>query len=198
MIKERSTMIRRTGGWLAVALMTLWAKGALAQSDVKERMDAARTAAGDFGMTLIGTLQQAIAAGGPVNAIGVCNLAAPEIAATKSAERHMTIARTSLKLRQPKNAPDKWELRQLQSFEQRKAAGENPATIEVGEYVESGGKRLFRYMKAIPTGELCLACHGSTLTPEVTARLKELYPADAATGFKLGDLRGAFTITQTP
>jgi hypothetical protein len=38
----------------------------------------------------------------------------PEIAATKSAERHMTIARTSLRLRQPKNAPDDWELRQLQ------------------------------------------------------------------------------------
>jgi hypothetical protein len=32
----------------------------------------------------------------------------------------------------------------------------------------------------------------------VRAKLKELYPADAATGFKLGDLRGAFTITQTP
>jgi hypothetical protein len=32
----------------------------------------------------------------------------------------------------------------------------------------------------------------------VTARLKELYPQDAATGFKVGDLRGAFTIRQAP
>jgi hypothetical protein len=191
-------MNRWTGGLLAAMLVPLWTATATAQSDVKERIDAARAAAGDFGMTLIGALQKAIAAGGPVNAIGVCNIAAPEIAAAKSAERHMTIARTSLKLRQPKNAPDDWEMRQLQSFEQRKAAGESPAGIEIGEYVEVGGKKLFRYMKAIPTGEVCLACHGSTLTPEVTARLKELYPADAATGFKLGDLRGAFTITQTP
>jgi hypothetical protein len=191
-------MTRRIGGLLAVALLPLWTGMAMAESDVKERTDAARAAAGDFGMTLIGALQKAIAAGGPVNAIGVCNLAAPEIATAKSAERHMTIARTSLKLRQPKNAPDDWELRQLQSFEQRKAAGESPASIEIGEYVETGGKKLFRYMKAIPTGEVCLACHGSTLTPEVSARLKELYPADAATGFKLGDLRGAFTITQVP
>jgi hypothetical protein len=191
-------MTRKIGALLAVVLVPLWTGIAMAQADVKERMDAARAAAGDFGMTLIGALQKAIAAGGPVNAIGVCNLAAPEIAATKSAEKHMTIARTSLKLRQPKNAPDDWEVRQLQSFEQRKAAGESPAAIEIGEYVESDGRKLFRYMKAIPTGEVCLACHGSTLTPEVTARLKELYPADAATGFKLGDLRGAFTITQTP
>jgi hypothetical protein len=31
----------------------------------------------------------------------------------------------------------------------------------------------------------------------VTAKLKALYPGDLATGFKLGDLRGAFTITQS-
>jgi hypothetical protein len=191
-------MTRRIRGWLAVALVPLWTGTATAQSDVKERMDAARAAAGDFGMTLLGALQKAIAAGGPVSAIGVCNLAAPEIAASKSAERHMTIARTSLRLRQPKNAPDDWELRQLQNFEQRKAAGENPAAIEIGDYVEVGGEKRFRYMKAIPTGEVCLSCHGGTLTQEVRAKLKELYPADAATGFKLGDLRGAFTITQTP
>jgi hypothetical protein len=98
------TATRRISGWLAVALVPLWTGTATAQSDVKERMDAARAAAGDFVMTLLGALQKAIAAGGPASAIGVCNLAAPEIAATKSAERHMTIARTSLRLRQPKNA----------------------------------------------------------------------------------------------
>ena len=35
---------------------------------------AARAAATEFGMTLMGELQKAIAAGGPVNAIGVCNM----------------------------------------------------------------------------------------------------------------------------
>lgn len=170
----------------------------MAQNDIKERMDAARAAAADFGKALLGELQKAIAASGPESAIGVCNVEAPQIAADKSAERHMTIRRTSLKLRQPDNKPDAWEMQQLQSFEQRKTAGENPATIEAGEYVEKDGKRVFRYMKAIPTGELCLACHGSTLKPEVAAKLKALYPMDAATGFKVGDLRGAFTITHTP
>ncbi|MGO8915472.1 MAG: DUF3365 domain-containing protein [Stellaceae bacterium] len=186
-------------GWLIVlALLPASIGTAAAEDDVTQRMAAARAAAGDFGRTLIAALQQAIAEGGPVNAIGVCNTAAPVIAAQKSTEWKMTIARTSLKLRQPQNRPDDWELRQLQSFEQRKAAGESPATLEVGEYAEKDGKRVFRYMKAIPTGELCLSCHGNALTPEVAARLKALYPQDAATGFKLGDLRGAFTITATP
>jgi hypothetical protein len=186
-------------GWLtAVAVLSLSMGAAWAQSDVKERSDAARAAAMDFGATLLGELQKAIAEGGPVNAIGVCNLVAPRIAADKSTEKHMTIARTSLKLRQPANQPDAWELLQLQRFEAQKEAGESPATIEIGEYVDTGGKKMFRYMKAIPTGAVCLNCHGATLAPEVTARLKELYPADLATGFKPGDLRGAFTITETP
>ena len=184
-------------GWMA-AVALLAAAPALAQDDVKARTEAARNAAADFGRALIGELQKAIAAGGPVNAIGVCHSVAPEIAAQKSAEWKMSIRRTSLKLRQPANRPDAWELQQLQRFEERKAAGEGPAALEVGEYAEKDGKRVFRYMKAIPTGEMCLSCHGSSITPEVATRLKALYPEDAATGFKLGDLRGAFTVTETP
>ena len=184
---------------IALIIVVLARTGtAVAQSDVKERMEAARAAATAFSKTLIGELQKAVAAGGPVNAIGVCNIIAPKIAADMSAEEKMTIGRTSLKLRQPNNKPDEWELRQLQSFERRKVAGENPANIEFGEYVITGGKAMFRYMKTIPTGEVCLNCHGVTLAPEVTANLKQLYPQDVATGYKVGDLRGAFTITGSP
>jgi hypothetical protein len=191
-------MMRRIGWLMVVALLPASMGRAAADDDVAQRMEAARQAAGDFGKTLVGELQKAIATGGLVNAIGVCNTIAPAIAARKSAESKMTIGRTSLKLRQPGNRPDAWELAQLRSFEQRKAAGESPAALEVGEYAEKDGKRVFRYMKAIPTGELCLGCHGTSIAPEVAAKLKALYPQDAATGFKLGDLRGAFTITELP
>ena len=60
---------------------------------------------------------------------------------------------------------------------------------------------LMRERRNAPTTRgafLLSACHGGTLDPEVTAKLKELYPQDAATGFKVGDLRGAFTIRQGP
>jgi hypothetical protein len=181
---------------LAVLLVAFSPSAQAQNDDVKSRSDTARAAAAEFGKRLLGELQKAITAGGPVAAIEVCNLEAPEIAAAVSKEKGMSVRRTSLKLRQPANKPDDWELKQLQRFEERKAAGENPAMIEVGEFVESGGKRQFRYMKAIPTGELCLTCHGGAIAPEVSARLKALYPNDAATGFKSGDLRGAFTITQ--
>ena len=180
---------------IAVASLPLLVGTAAAQSDLPERTEKARAVASDFGARLLAELQKAIAAGGPVNALGVCNTAAPSIAAEKSAAAQMTVGRTSLKLRQPENAPDDWELQQLRNFEARKAAGESPAAIEVGEFVEKDGKPVFRYMKAIPTAPLCLNCHSAQLAPEVAAKLQALYPEDRATGFALGDLRGAFTIT---
>ena len=180
---------------IAAAMLPLLAGPAAAQSDLPERMGKARATASDFGARLLSELQKAMAAGGPVNAIGICNTIAPEIAAEKSATAQMRVGRTSLKLRQPKNAPDAWELQQLQNFEARKAAGENPGAIEVGEFTEKDGKPVFRYMKAIPTAPLCLNCHGAQLAPEVAAKLRALYPEDRATGFAAGDLRGAFTIT---
>ena len=70
------------------------------------------------------------------------------------------------------------------------------AKMEYAEVVAEGGKQYFRYMKAIPTGELCLKCHGAEIEPGVKAKLDELYPNDKARGFKLGDIRGAFTIKQ--
>lgn len=39
----------------------------------------------------------------------------------------------------------------------------------------------------------CLACHGPAdgLAPEIRAKLTAAYPQDPATGYALGDLRGA-------
>jgi hypothetical protein len=51
-------------------------------------------------------------------------------------------------------------------------------------------------MKAIPTAAQCLNCHGESISPEVDAKLKALYPNDQARGFKEGDLRGAFTLAK--
>jgi hypothetical protein len=51
-------------------------------------------------------------------------------------------------------------------------------------------------MKAIPTGDVCLLCHGAQLAPGVSQVLTELYPEDKATGFSMGDIRGAFVVTR--
>ncbi|MGC1955818.1 MAG: DUF3365 domain-containing protein [Gammaproteobacteria bacterium] len=155
-----------------------------------------RAAAAEFMQTLKGELMQGLQAGGPVNAIGVCKLRAPAIAAEVGERKGWQVGRTSLKLRNPVNAPDDWERAGLESFEQRKQAGEDPATLEYYAVVEQEGKPMFRYMKAIPTVELCVTCHGETIDPAVAAKLAELYPGDQARGYQAGDIRGAFTFIE--
>jgi hypothetical protein len=51
-----------------------------------------------------------------------------------------------------------------------------------------------RYLQAIPMQPLCIACHGSELSTEVSDALAQRYPQDEATGFAVGELRGAFLI----
>lgn len=150
-----------------------------------------------FAGSLKGALQSAIAEGGPPHAIGVCKTKAPEIARGLSEPGVWTVGRTSHKIRNPGNAPDDWETDVLEDFLQWAGAGEEVATMEVAARVERDGREVLRYMKAIPVGEACLACHGAKLEPALAAEVGARYPEDRATGFALGELRGAFTITKT-
>ena len=179
---------------MAIALSS--AAAAFADDDLAARVDASREAIKSFAGALQEQLKSAMAVGGPTAAIEVCEIAAPAIAAEASEDRGWTIGRTSLKLRNPANAPDAWELSVLRGFEARKAAGEDPAGIDRAEFVVHSGKRTFRYMKAIGTQAVCTVCHGTAIALEVAAALDALYPEDRARGFEVGDIRGAFSITQ--
>lgn len=162
-----------------------------------QRANESRAAVKAFMGSLKGQLKIAMKEGGPIKAINVCNIEAPTIAVAQSQKHGWYIGRTSLKPRNPDNAPDAWEKTVLENFETRKAAGEKPSQMEHYEIVTQEGKELFRYMKAIPTAEKpCLACHGGNIQPKVAMTLDKLYPQDQARGYKAGDIRGAFTITQ--
>lgn len=150
----------------------------------------ARSLIGKFGPALKQELMQGMSAGGAVNAVDVCSEKAPNIANTIDVQAGWTIGRTSLKLRNPKNAPDAWEQKMLAKLESDKASGTPVAELEVSETVDGE----FRYLKAIGTEAMCLTCHGSDLPTDLTAALDAKYPKDAARGYGVGDIRGAFTI----
>lgn len=156
----------------------------------------ARAVIRTFAGTLKGELQAGIKAGGPVTALEVCNTKAPQIAAKVATEAGMQVSRVSLKNRNPDNAPNVWQKTVLEDFETRKAAGADPTTLEFSEIVEHDGSKEFRFMKAIPTGGVCLACHGESLANDVQETITTLYPDDRATDFKLGDIRGSFVVTK--
>jgi hypothetical protein len=139
-------------------------------------------------------LQAALAEGGPVRAIEVCAVEAPGIAARLSAESGATVRRTALRNRNPGATSDAFEAAVMQGWadDPLEAPG-RPRTLAKVE----GGE--LRYMRAIPTQGQCLACHGrpEQIAPEVRSALAARYPADRATGFAEGQMRGAFSIRWT-
>ena len=168
---------------------------AVADSGAPDHVTQSRQLVARFGGELKQALMDGMSHGGPVNAIGVCSDKAPTISASLSSDG-WTIRRTSLRLRNSKNAPDSWERGVLQRFEEDKKRGTPIDKLEAHEIVTRDGSRELRYMKAIGTAALCLTCHGSSLSKEITSALDERYPNDKARDFEVGDLRGAFSVTK--
>lgn len=144
----------------------------------------------------------AVKEGGPGSAVEVCKVKAPEIAASVPGEQgkgEWQIGRTASKVRNPDNAPTPWQRSQLEAFAATIEADPEVdiASLEWDAVAEHEGEPRWRYMRGIPTGGLCLTCHGDpqSLPPPVKAKLAELYPKDEATGFSAGELRGAFVVT---
>lgn len=161
-----------------------------------EPLDEARNVAAAIPPKLLSLLTAEIKKGGPEGAIAVCREKAPQMAKEASEKTGWNIRRVSLKNRNPKAVPDAWERAVLEEFDRRAAAGESPASLEKGELVADGDGKVYRYMKALPTVDLCLNCHGNPekMSPAVKARLGELYQDDKAVGYAAGEIRGAITL----
>jgi hypothetical protein len=167
-----------------------------AEDVTQQRVEMCRAATQKLGGALKSALQEAMGNGGPLGAITVCHDETGVITEKICEEEGLIVGRTSLKFRNPSNAPDGWEKAGLAVFEAKVAAGENHQDLEMWTTVtDADGGRTFRYLKAIGTGPLCLNCHGEELAPDLASTLGELYPGDQARGFAVGDLRGAFTVT---
>ncbi len=161
-------------------------------AEVKRSMYAIKVFTG----RLQGELVKAMQAGGPTNAIKVCNTRAGEIAAEVSAKQHFTMKRVSLKNRNPENAANEWQRAVLKEFELRQQKGEPIPELTYADIVETDTGKQFRFMKAIPAGRICMKCHGTKIEPAVQAELDKLYPDDKAHGYSVGDIRGAFVVTR--
>lgn len=131
-------------------------------------------------------LKEALVAGlqeGPVQAISVCRVEAPQLA-DKASSPSVKVGRSSNKLRNPANAPKPWMKRFLERYESDPDRRE-PAAVLIDE--ETVG-----YVEPIFVQPLCVTCHGTDIAPDVKAKLEELYPQDEATGYVPGDFRGIF------
>lgn len=163
-------------------------------------LDEARGVATSVPPKLLAVLKAEIDKGGPEGAIATCSDEAPRLAREASQATGWQVRRVSLRNRNPRAVPDEWERAVLLDFDRRAAAGENPGTLERAEEVVVDGKPVWRYMRALPTQELCLSCHGAPehLSAGVRAQLQARYPGDLAVGYGIGQIRGAMTIRKPP
>lgn len=138
-------------------------------------------------------LQAAMQSGGPEKAITVCKeVAQSSTLNTSKTFSRLHITRISSKPRNPENAASEFDLKTLNEWDQRMAS--SPKLPDASIKMKDANTAVF--YKPIVTGEICLKCHGDPLTlpVELKEKLHSLYPNDLATGYKTGEIRGAFRV----
>lgn len=146
------------------------AKGEAAMKELRER--------------LFARLNQLLVQGGPITAIRVCRLDAPAIAKEIADAHGVKLGRTSHRLRNPSNAPRPWASEYLEASAGKKAGAVEPAVFDLGDRLG--------LLRPIGVMSACTRCHGAVegIDHDVKRELAQHYPADQATGFSPGDLRG--------
>ena len=190
--------------FLGVLLFTVSGM-ALAQSAPPSTIDASlvqstRGIAGELLGQLGQKLKAAMSTDGPVGAVSVCKESAPAIARQLSIANDAKVTRVGTRVRnQNMGIPNAWQKEALTQFEARLAQGERAADIEYWQVADNGhGKSELRYAKAIAVQPQCLSCHGSAqdIAAPLAEKLRIEYPNDQATGYSVGQLRGAVVVTR--
>jgi hypothetical protein len=119
-----------------------------------------------------------------VTAMGACTSMAPEMINDYNRQiTGTTLRRTALKYRNPKNKPDKADRMVMDEFIDKKSF--KPMVVELDTE--------YRVYKPLKVKQACLLCHGARndISPELVKMIDRTYPKDMATGFELGEFRGA-------
>lgn len=159
-----------------------------------EAAERARNAANALGRDLQTRLFAALDSGGPGRAIAFCSDSAQAWTA-RHAREGVYVRRVSLRVRNPLNAPDAAEERELLRLDSLQRAGALPAEV-LRTARTAPGDSVVEYLRPIIVQERCLACHGERerIAPAVRSILDARYPTDQATGYRTGDLRGALSV----
>lgn len=147
--------------------------------------------------TLGGRLTEVFQSDGVIKAIDVCKEEAYEITDRIEDEigKKVSIKRVSNKYRNPKNAPDKYEIEALTWFENQLILN-NTLPKFYGQKILRKNKEIIRYYKPMVVKTKCLLCHGDAETrlPKVAKRINKYYPNDTAVDYQEGDFRGLIRV----
>lgn len=186
-----------TTGVLALCALACGTREDAAAPDVARVAEArvrAERACDELGQRLLAELTTALRGGSTLEGLEVCARVARAVGEDVRAATGGEVGRTSLRVRNPANAPDEFERAHLERWDAAARAGQ-PIDPSAELVPAANGAHELRYLRPIRLIELCTRCHGKPdeLEPDVRAALARLYPQDRATGYAPGELRGAFS-----
>ena len=131
---------------------------------------------------------------GVAESIKFCNEVAPPLTDSLSSEYQAIIKRTSNRLRNPRNQPDAIESQLLDAYQY---SFDNQLELKESVQMVDDEKSVLFTKPIMLKNPVCLNCHGElgkNLKSENNILLQSLYPSDSATGYKLNDFRGMWSI----
>jgi len=184
---------------LFLMIFSLWLPGCQSSGDrvaesklVEKAIEEGKLISSETQQLLGKTLKSTIQQKGIPAALDYCNLNAYPLVDSIEQKYGVTIKRASLDMRNPQDSPDKEEQNIIALYQKDLQEGRTP---EVKVNIHSNE---ILFAKPILLNDpVCLNCHGQVgteITKENYAVIQALYPEDQATGHKLGDLRGIWSI----
>jgi hypothetical protein len=149
-------------------------------------------------ITLVNEVRGAVSSEAAEKLVDVCHLKALPLTGTviRDMPRITAMKRTSLRLRNPANAPDEAEMLALKKVEKDLKEGVLPKVL-MQQVDLPGGKSEWRVYRLVGTQQQCVSCHGSkdSMSEGLQATLNQRYPSDQATGYSVGQWRGLVRVT---
>jgi len=143
--------------------------------------------------TLGGNMKQHMKKGGPADALNFCAMNAAKLTdeVAKKLGKNVDVKRISLKPRNPANEAEKDERKVLEALQMLQEAG-----VRLPRHLIQKTATGYKFYKPLKiTKKVCLKCHGTNIDPKLEKTIAKFYPTDKATGYKMGDLRGAIVVT---
>lgn len=140
-------------------------------------------------MELSSQLKAQMENGGPENAIPFCNVNALPITNELSNKFNVVIKRTSDQLRNPQNKASEREIEVIATFKNLVEHSKKMKPI-----VEVGNDEKVHFYAPIMVSSNCLVCHGE-LKKSTKNIIGSYYPNDKAFDYKIGEVRGIWSIT---
>ncbi len=178
---------------LLMSVLTFSCNSDLSETQKKEYIVKGKEIAQATMKELGSNLMKQMKLGGPKMAVPFCNTAAYSLTDKMANKYDVTIKRTSNKLRNLKNSPNSDEELVIKEYI---ASINNQKPLQ--PIVKKGKDKKVHFYAPIRLKKKCLACHGTVgkeVSKQTDSIIKSLYPNDKATGFKVGDLRGIWSIT---